>query len=58
MFGLRAYPVPVWKPLYPFILGGAIVFYGTVKLQNAMLESDEFKKDPRNPYANKKSGGH
>lgn len=31
-------------------MGALVVFYGANKLQNSMLESDEFKKDPRNPY--------
>lgn len=49
MFGLRAYPTPIWKPLAPFVFGAAIVFWGTNALQNSMLASEEFKNDPRNP---------
>lgn len=56
MFGFRAYPTPIWKPLGPFIIGAGIVFWGVNSLQNAMLESDEFKKDPRNPYGEQQQG--
>ncbi|PWN20554.1 hypothetical protein BCV69DRAFT_249375 [Microstroma glucosiphilum] len=50
MFGFRAYPTPILRPLGPFIAGAVIVFWATNSLQNSMLKSDEFKKDPRNPY--------
>jgi F-type H+-transporting ATPase subunit j len=50
MFGFRAYPTPILKPLGPFIAGAVIVFWATNSLQNSMLKSEEFKKDPRNPY--------
>ncbi|KAK8062050.1 ATP synthase subunit J [Apiospora phragmitis] len=37
-------------------IGRAIILYGVNSAQNAMMRSDEWKNDPRNPNA--KSGGH
>ncbi|WBW71631.1 F1-FO ATP synthase subunit J [Schizosaccharomyces osmophilus] len=44
-FGLRAYSTPILKPMYPFILGGGIIFYGTYKLRNALLAAEEKKNE-------------
>ncbi|EGG07152.1 uncharacterized protein MELLADRAFT_86061 [Melampsora larici-populina 98AG31] len=49
-FGLRAWPTPVWKPMSHFILGGAVTFYLINKVQNSMLASPTYAKDPRNPF--------
>ncbi|RSH92639.1 hypothetical protein EHS25_008084 [Saitozyma podzolica] len=51
MFGLRAWPTPVVKPLWPFFIASALTFAGVAKLQSAALSSEEARKDPRNPYA-------
>ncbi|KAN0064109.1 atp18 subunit J of the mitochondrial F1F0 ATP synthase [Thecaphora frezii] len=51
LFGFRAYPTPIFKPVWPFMVSGAIVFYGINKLQGLLVATDEYKKDPRNPYA-------
>ncbi|KAA1107849.1 hypothetical protein PGTUg99_026631 [Puccinia graminis f. sp. tritici] len=53
-FGVRAWPTPVWKPMSHFMIGGAITFYLVNKMQNAMLKSPEYAKDPRNPHAARK----
>ncbi|PWN31992.1 putative ATP18-subunit I/j of the mitochondrial F1F0-ATP synthase [Meira miltonrushii] len=55
MFGFRAYPTPIWRPLAPFFAASAIVFYGVNRLQEAGVSTDEARKDPRNPYALKKA---
>ncbi|KAK8074399.1 ATPase- F0 complex- subunit J [Apiospora hydei] len=44
------------KPLAPFFAAGAVILYGVNSAQNAMMRSDEWKNDARNPNA--KSGGH
>ncbi|KFH42205.1 ATP synthase subunit J-like protein [Hapsidospora chrysogenum ATCC 11550] len=44
------------KPMWPFFAAGLIIAYGANSAQNAMMASDEWKNDPRNPNA--KSGGH
>ncbi|OZJ02716.1 hypothetical protein BZG36_03861 [Bifiguratus adelaidae] len=49
MFGLRKWSTPFWKPAGPFIIGGAITMYLISKAQTAMINSDEYKNDPRNP---------
>ncbi|CAO3642332.1 unnamed protein product [Cunninghamella blakesleeana] len=49
MFGLRKFNTPVLRPAAPFIIGGATVFYLVAKAQSAMIASDEYKNDPRNP---------
>ncbi|KNZ62596.1 hypothetical protein VP01_1250g11 [Puccinia sorghi] len=51
-FGVRAWPTPVFKPMSHFIVGGAITFYLVNKMQNAMLKSPVYAKDPRNPHGN------
>jgi len=50
-FGLRKFPVPIVRPLWPFFIAGTIVFYGVGKLQDKGIRSEEYAKDPRNPYA-------
>ncbi|KAI9029902.1 ATPase, F0 complex, subunit J [Phycomyces nitens] len=49
MFGLRKWSTPVLRPAGPFIIGGAAVFYLVAKMQDAMVNLDEYKNDPRNP---------
>ncbi|PWN53290.1 putative ATP18-subunit I/j of the mitochondrial F1F0-ATP synthase [Violaceomyces palustris] len=53
LFGLRAYPTPIWKPMWPFFVASAVVFYGVNKLQDMGVSTEEAKKDPRNPYGQK-----
>ncbi|KAI8979375.1 ATPase, F0 complex, subunit J [Mycotypha africana] len=56
MFGYRKFNTPVLRPMAPFIAGGVVVFYLVAKAQSAMINSDEYRNDPRNPAlaANKK----
>ncbi|KAL1931665.1 hypothetical protein VTP01DRAFT_9808 [Rhizomucor pusillus] len=49
MFGFRKFNTPVLRPAAPFIVGGVVVFYYIAKIQTAMINSDEYKNDPRNP---------
>ncbi|KAG9226467.1 hypothetical protein CCMSSC00406_0005866 [Pleurotus cornucopiae] len=49
--GLRKWPTPFLKPMWPFMAAGTITFYLVAKLQDAAVRSPEFAKDPRNPYA-------
>ncbi|XP_044721382.1 ATP synthase j chain domain-containing protein [Hirsutella rhossiliensis] len=39
------------KPMAPFFAAGLIIAYGANSAQNAMMASDEWKNDPRNPQA-------
>ena len=48
--GLRAYPTPIVKPLWPFFASSAIVYYAVAKMQHAGVRSSEYAKDPKNPY--------
>ncbi|KAK2629802.1 hypothetical protein QTJ16_000622 [Diplocarpon rosae] len=41
------------KPMAPFYAAGLIILYGVNAAQNAMMNSAEFKNDPRNPNAGK-----
>ncbi|KAI1379908.1 putative mitochondrial F1F0 ATP synthase subunit Atp18 [Hypoxylon crocopeplum] len=52
----KKFPAPVLKPLAPFFAAALIVAYGVNVAQTSMMQSDEWKNDPRNPNA--KSGGH
>ncbi|KAI1324579.1 ATP synthase j chain-domain-containing protein [Xylariaceae sp. FL0255] len=54
MFGitpLKKFPTPVARPLAPFFIAGLVIAYGINAGQNAMMQSDEWKNDPRNPNA-------
>ncbi|KAK0726884.1 putative mitochondrial F1F0 ATP synthase subunit Atp18 [Lasiosphaeria miniovina] len=53
---LKKFPTPVLRPMAPFFIAGLVIAYGVNAAQNAMMNSDEFKNDPRNPRA--KSGAH
>jgi hypothetical protein len=33
----RKFDVPIVRTLYPFFIGGVIVFFGVAKLQNTMI---------------------
>ncbi|SCV67289.1 BQ2448_5935 [Microbotryum intermedium] len=50
MFGLRAWPVPFARPMWPFMIGGAMTFYMVASAQKAMLKSPVYRDDPRNPF--------
>ncbi|BEI87076.1 hypothetical protein CcaverHIS002_0704220 [Cutaneotrichosporon cavernicola] len=51
MFGLRAWPTPILKPVGPFIFASAVVIAGVWKLQDIGVSTPEALKDPKNPYA-------
>ncbi|KAG9259018.1 putative mitochondrial F1F0 ATP synthase subunit Atp18 [Emericellopsis atlantica] len=53
---LKKFPAPFLKPHLPFFVAGLVIAYGANSAQNAMMASDEWKNDPRNP--NVRSGGH
>ncbi|KAK4227365.1 ATP synthase j chain-domain-containing protein [Podospora fimiseda] len=46
---LKKFPTPVLRPMAPFLAAAAVIAYGVNSAQNAMMNSDEFKNDPRNP---------
>ncbi|EAS36488.3 F-type H+-transporting ATPase subunit J [Coccidioides immitis RS] len=48
-FPWKKYPVPIARPLAPFIAASFVILYGVNSLQNAMVNSEEFRNDPRNP---------
>lgn len=45
----KRFNTPVLKPLWPFFVGGAIVFWAVGKAADASSRTDEFINDPRNP---------
>ncbi|KAG6008445.1 hypothetical protein E4U21_004467 [Claviceps maximensis] len=52
----HANDLEIVKPMWPFFAAGLVIAYGVNSAQNAMMGSDEWKNDPRNPKA--KTGGH
>jgi F-type H+-transporting ATPase subunit j len=50
-FGLRAWPTPIVKPLWPFFAASGLTFYLVNQIQDMAVRSPEYAKDPRNPYA-------
>ncbi|TFK36436.1 ATPase, F0 complex, subunit J [Crucibulum laeve] len=49
--GLRKWPTPFVKPLWPFMAAGTITMYLVAKAQDSGIRSEEWRKDARNPYA-------
>ncbi|KAK5062810.1 hypothetical protein LTR84_004885 [Exophiala bonariae] len=47
----KKFPGKVAEPMIPFYAAGLIVLYAVNAGANAMMGSDEFKNDPRNPNA-------
>nr|XP_018266908.1 F-type H+-transporting ATPase subunit J [Kwoniella dejecticola CBS 10117]OBR89066.1 F-type H+-transporting ATPase subunit J [Kwoniella dejecticola CBS 10117] len=55
MFGLRAWPTPIVKPLWPFMVASAITVAGVWSLQDLAVSSPDALKDPKNPFAASKA---
>ncbi|KAL2269317.1 hypothetical protein VTJ83DRAFT_1501 [Remersonia thermophila] len=51
---LKKFPTPVLRPMAPFLAAALVIGYGVNSAQNAMMNSAEFKNDPRNPNARAK----
>jgi len=50
-FGLRKWPTPVLRPMWPFIAASGLTYYLVSSLQDMGVKSETYAKDPRNPYA-------
>ncbi|KAF2254375.1 hypothetical protein BU26DRAFT_416805 [Trematosphaeria pertusa] len=46
----KKFGAPVARPMAPFYISGLIILYGVNAAATAMMQSDEYKSDPRNPY--------
>ncbi|KAH6629978.1 ATP synthase j chain-domain-containing protein [Chaetomium sp. MPI-SDFR-AT-0129] len=51
---LKKFPAPVLRPMAPFLAAAAVIAYGVNAAQNAMMNGEEFRNDPRNP--NRRAG--
>ncbi|KAJ2934992.1 hypothetical protein H1R20_g1537, partial [Candolleomyces eurysporus] len=49
--GLRKWPTPIVKPLWPFLVSGSITAYLVYGAQQSGVRSAEWRADARNPYA-------
>ncbi|KIM77481.1 hypothetical protein PILCRDRAFT_825258 [Piloderma croceum F 1598] len=49
--GLRKWPTPVMKPMWPFMAAAGITFYLISVGQAKGIRSPEYRNDPKNPYA-------
>ncbi|KAH9920351.1 ATP synthase j chain-domain-containing protein, partial [Fomitopsis serialis] len=49
--GLRKWPTPVAKPMWPFVAASAVTFFLVSKAQDMGVKSETWRNDPRNPYA-------
>ncbi|KAF8898757.1 ATP synthase j chain-domain-containing protein, partial [Infundibulicybe gibba] len=49
--GMRKWPTPFAKPLWPFMVAGSLTMYLVSRAQDSSVRSAEFRNDPRNPYA-------
>ncbi|KAI5867506.1 serine hydrolase-domain-containing protein [Durotheca rogersii] len=47
----KKFHTPIFRPLWPFFAAGLIVLYGVNSAQTALMNSDEWKDDPRHPNA-------
>ncbi|BFZ58686.1 atp18 subunit J of the mitochondrial F1F0 ATP synthase [Savitreella phatthalungensis] len=50
-FGMRKYPTPIQKPMLPFFIGGAVMFFAISSLADTLMDSPAYRNDPRNPKA-------
>ncbi|KAK1776432.1 ATP synthase j chain-domain-containing protein [Copromyces sp. CBS 386.78] len=55
---LKKFPTPVLAPMAPFFAAGLVIAYGINSLQGSLMQSDEWKNDPRNIYAKNKPAAH
>ncbi|KAF8337533.1 ATPase, F0 complex, subunit J [Cantharellus anzutake] len=53
MFGLRPWPTPILRPMWPFFAATIITTYGIVKMQNSLVGVEPHASNPKNPYAAK-----
>ncbi|KAI1431300.1 ATPase, F0 complex, subunit J [Xylaria sp. CBS 124048] len=51
MTPMKKFPAPFLKPMAPFFAAGLIIAYGVNSMQSALMNSAEWKNDPRNPAA-------
>ena len=60
MFGLRAWPTPLAKPLWPFAIASVLTWVGVAKLQAVALDTPDARTNPKNPYitSQAKAEGH
>ncbi|KZT23982.1 hypothetical protein NEOLEDRAFT_1068374 [Neolentinus lepideus HHB14362 ss-1] len=49
--GMRKWPTPVLKPMWPFLTASLLTFYLVGKMQAAGVRSPEYANNPKNPYA-------
>ncbi|KDR73803.1 hypothetical protein GALMADRAFT_251619 [Galerina marginata CBS 339.88] len=49
--GLRKWPTPILKPLWPFMVAGTVTMYLVAKAQSSGIRSEQWRNDSRNPYA-------
>ncbi|KAF8147587.1 ATPase, F0 complex, subunit J [Crassisporium funariophilum] len=49
--GLRKFPTPIFKVLWPFMAAGTVTMYLVAKAQDSGVKAAEWRNDPRNPYA-------
>ncbi|KAM7197942.1 ATP synthase j chain domain containing protein [Naviculisporaceae sp. PSN 640] len=57
--GLKApkkFPAPVLRPMAPFYAAGLLVMLGVNSLQNSLMDSPEFRNDPRHPRVRAEAG--
>ncbi|KIX06201.1 uncharacterized protein Z518_04175 [Rhinocladiella mackenziei CBS 650.93] len=47
----KKFPGKVAEPMIPFYAAGLIVLYAVNAGANAMMNSEEYRNDPRNPNA-------
>ncbi|KAE8443703.1 hypothetical protein EG329_001475 [Mollisiaceae sp. DMI_Dod_QoI] len=47
----KKFPAPVARPMTPFYVAGLVILYGVNSFAGLMMNSEEFKNDPRNPNA-------
>ncbi|EMR10713.1 hypothetical protein PNEG_00863 [Pneumocystis murina B123] len=46
---MKKWPTPFNQPLIPFFIAGGLVFYGVYRMADAMMQSEPYINDPRNP---------
>ncbi|TGZ83289.1 hypothetical protein EX30DRAFT_370305 [Ascodesmis nigricans] len=52
LFG-KKFNTPIARPLAPFFIASVVIAYGINSFANVLMDTDEFRNDPRHPRAGK-----
>jgi len=54
----KKFPVPVLSTMWPFYAAGIVIAYGVNNLASTLINTDEYRNDPRNPALKNRKPEH